>query len=147
MIAYKKDADNIVTLTLDMEGRSENIINQKIWSAFIPVLAHLKEEKARGKLRGVILTSAKKTFMAGGDLEYLFQATDAKEIFSAAEGLKKFLRDLESPGVPVVAAINGDAIAVIIADSMPSQRDLKLHWAVITGLCWMIPISGSGFRR
>jgi 3-hydroxyacyl-CoA dehydrogenase/enoyl-CoA hydratase/3-hydroxybutyryl-CoA epimerase len=111
MIAYKKDADNIVTLTLDMEGRSENIINQKIWSAFIPVLAHLKEEKARGMLRGVILTSAKKTFMAGGDLEYLFQATDAGEIFSAAEGLKKFLRDLESPGVPVVAAINGDAIA------------------------------------
>ncbi len=111
MIAYKKDADNIVTLTLDMEGRSENIINQKIWSAFIPVLARLKEEKASGKLRGVILTSAKKTFMAGGDLEYLFQATDAEEIFSEAEGLKKFLRDLESPGVPVVAAINGDAIA------------------------------------
>ncbi|MFZ4427754.1 MAG: 3-hydroxyacyl-CoA dehydrogenase NAD-binding domain-containing protein [Saprospiraceae bacterium] len=111
MIAYKKDADNIVTLTLDMEGRTENIINQKIWSAFIPVLAQLKQEKVKGKLRGVILTSAKKTFMAGGDLEYLFQAADAAEIFAAAEGLKKFLRDLESPGVPVVAAINGDAIA------------------------------------
>lgn len=111
MISYKKDADNIVTLTLDMEGRHENIINQKIWSAFTPVLAHLKEEKARGKLRGVILTSAKKTFMAGGALEYLFQATNAEEIFAAAEGMKKFLRDLESPGVPVVAAINGDAIA------------------------------------
>ncbi len=110
MIHYKKDTENIVTLTLDMDHRAENVINQKIWSAFVPVIQCLKEEKKQGKLRGVILTSAKKTFMAGGDLEYIFQVENAGEIFAAAEGMKKFLRDLESPGVPVVAAINGSAI-------------------------------------
>lgn len=110
MIRYQKDTDNIVTLTLDMENRPENVINQKIWSAFVPVVQQLKAEKKQGKLRGVILTSAKKTFMAGGDLEYIYQATDAEEIFAAAEGMKNFLRDLESPGVPVVAAINGSAL-------------------------------------
>ncbi|MFM8449283.1 MAG: 3-hydroxyacyl-CoA dehydrogenase NAD-binding domain-containing protein [Haliscomenobacter sp.] len=110
MIRYQKDTDNIVTLTLDMENRSENVINQKIWAAFVPVIQQLKLEKKQGRLRGVILTSGKKTFMAGGDLEYIYQAQDADEIFAAAEGLKNFLRELESPGVPVVAAINGSAL-------------------------------------
>ncbi len=110
MIRYQKDTDNIVTLTLDMDNREENVMNQKIWSAFVPVLQQLKVEKKQGRLRGVILASAKKTFMAGGDLEYIYQAEDAAEIFAAAEGMKTFLRDLESPGVPVVAAINGSAL-------------------------------------
>ena len=64
MIHYKKDTDNIVTLTLDMKGRAENVINQKIWAAFVPVIEHLQLEKKRGQLRGVILTSSKKTFLA-----------------------------------------------------------------------------------
>ena len=110
MIRYKKDTNNIVTLTLDMSGRSTNVINHEIAEAFVPVIAHLKEEKAKGQLRGVILTSAKKAFLAGGDLEYLYQANDPEEIFRFAEKLKGILRELESPGIPVVAAINGAAL-------------------------------------
>ena len=110
MIRYKKDTNNIVTLTLDMSGRSVNVINHEIAEVFVPVIEHLKEEKAKGLLRGVILTSAKKTFLTGGDLEYLFQADDPEEIFRFAEKLKGILRELESPGIPVVAAINGAAL-------------------------------------
>lgn len=110
MIKYQKDTANIVTLTLDMEGRSRNVINHEIGEQFLPVLQHLKTEKAQGKLRGVILTSGKKTFLSGGDLEYLYQANDPQEIFAFTEKLKQFLRELESPGVPVVAAINGTAL-------------------------------------
>lgn len=111
MIQYKKNTDNIVTLTLDMQGRANNIINHEIGAAFLPVLAHLKTEKKRGALRGVIMTSAKKSFLAGGDLEYLYQANNPQEIFDFAQKLKHFFRELESPGVPVVAAINGTALA------------------------------------
>ncbi len=110
MIKYKKDTDNIVTLILDMSHRNDNVINHEIGQAFLPVLKHLQQEKRKGTLRGIILTSAKKRFLAGGDLEYLYHAKDAQEIFQFADGLKQFLRDLESPGVPVVAAINGDAL-------------------------------------
>jgi 3-hydroxyacyl-CoA dehydrogenase/enoyl-CoA hydratase/3-hydroxybutyryl-CoA epimerase len=77
---------------------------------FVPVIQHLQKEKQKGELRGVILTSAKKTFLSGGDLEYLFTAKDAAEIFNFSQRLKQFLRDLEHPGVPVVAAINGSAL-------------------------------------
>lgn len=110
MIKYEKDTDNIATLTLDMSGRPHNVINHEILEAFVPVVEHLKKEKAAGALRGVILTSAKKSFLAGGDLEYLYRAEDASEIFSVTERLKAFFRDLERPGVPVVAAINGNAL-------------------------------------
>lgn len=110
MIKYQKDTDNVVTLTLDMRGRAENVINHEIGSYFLPVLQQLKQEKAQGTLRGVIITSAKKTFLSGGDFEYLYQASDAQEIFDFTEKLKAFLRDLERPGVPVVAAINGTAV-------------------------------------
>ncbi|MEZ5042665.1 MAG: 3-hydroxyacyl-CoA dehydrogenase NAD-binding domain-containing protein [Saprospiraceae bacterium] len=110
MIKYKKDTAHIVTLILDMSKRNVNVINHEIGRVFLPVIEHLQAEKKRGMLRGIILTSAKKSFLAGGDFEYLYQATEAKEIFQFAEGLKHFLRELERPGVPVVAAINGDAL-------------------------------------
>ena len=110
MIKYKKDTDNIVTLVMDMKGRRNNVINHEIGEAFMPIIDHLKKEKKIGALKGVILTSAKKTFLAGGELEYLYQANDPQEIFEFAQKLKSYLRDLESPGVPVVAAINGTAL-------------------------------------
>ena len=111
MIKYQKDTDNIVTLRLDMKGRSVNVINHEIGEAFIPVIEHLMEEKAKGALRGVIITSDKKTFLAGGDLDYLYKNDDPAEVFQFAEKLKRFFRDLERPGIPVVAAINGTALA------------------------------------
>lgn len=110
MIKYKKDIDNIVTLVLDMSGRSVNVINHALSDAFAQVITHLKNEKARGKLRGVIITSAKKNFLVGGDLEYLYRDYSPEEIFGFAQRLKRVFRDLESPGVPVVAAINGTAM-------------------------------------
>ncbi len=110
MIRYKKDIDNIVTLTLDMEGRNINIINHKIGAQFTPVMEHLKQEKAKGSLRGIIITSAKNNFLAGGDLDYLHQATDSAAIFDFSQNMQNFFRELESPGVPVVAAINGSAL-------------------------------------
>ncbi|MEM9917533.1 MAG: 3-hydroxyacyl-CoA dehydrogenase NAD-binding domain-containing protein [Bacteroidota bacterium] len=111
MIRYKKDTDNIVTLTLDMEKRNINIINHKLGKAFAPIVAHLQEEKSKGQLRGIIITSAKRNFLVGGDLEYLHQVDSITESFEFSAGLQQVFRDLERPGVPVVAAINGTALA------------------------------------
>ena len=110
MIRYEKDTHNIVTLTLDMAGNTHNIISHDIGNSFIPVLKHLKAEKAQGLLRGVIITSAKKNFLVGGDLDFYHNCTDGAEIFNSSQKITEFFRDLESPGVPVVAAINGTAL-------------------------------------
>ena len=110
MIHYRKDIDNIATLILDMSGRAGNLLNHQIVAAFAPVIEHLKQEKAAGKLNGVIITSAKQDFLESGDLDYLYRLEDPARAFEAAQQLKQFLRDLEVPGVPVAAAINGDAL-------------------------------------
>ena len=110
MIQYRKDTDNIATLILDMSGRSGNLLNHQIVAAFAPVIEHLKEEKRAGKLNGVIITSAKQDFLESGDLDYLYRLEEPERAFEAAQQLKQFLRDLEVPGVPVAAAINGDAL-------------------------------------
>ncbi len=112
MIRYKKDTDNIVTLSLDMATRNVNIINPKLGDAFLPVLEHLKKEKGMGQLKGVIITSDKKTFLTGGDLEYLGDARNAEEVFQLSRKLQQFYRELERPGVPVVAAMNGTALGI-----------------------------------
>ena len=112
MIHYTKDTDKIVTLQLDMSGRSGNVINHELGKAFNPVIEHLLQEKARHALRGIVLTSAKKTFLEGGDLEHLYQTTDKAELYAFAQRLKSVLRALEQPGIPVVAAINGDALGL-----------------------------------
>jgi 3-hydroxyacyl-CoA dehydrogenase / enoyl-CoA hydratase / 3-hydroxybutyryl-CoA epimerase len=109
MIRYRKDTDNIVVLTLDMQNRPVNILNHEIGKSFIPVIQHLQAEKEKGLLRGVIITSAKNSFMAGGDIDFLYQAKDPQEIFDYSRVLTEFMRSLESPGVPVVAALNGSA--------------------------------------
>jgi 3-hydroxyacyl-CoA dehydrogenase / enoyl-CoA hydratase / 3-hydroxybutyryl-CoA epimerase len=110
MIRYEKDTHNIVTLTLDMSGSAHNIISHDIGNSFIPVLQHLKVEKAKGLLRGVIITSAKKNFLVGGNLDFYFNSTNGAEIFESAQKITHFFRELESPGAPVVAAINGTAL-------------------------------------
>jgi len=112
MIRYKKDTDNIVTLTLDMKDRPVNVINHEIAQSFLPVIEHLLAEKNKGALRGIIIASAKKTFLAGGDLEYLYQTFEPKDIFNFSQTIQNFFRKLESPGVPVVAAINGTALGL-----------------------------------
>ncbi|MEZ4957071.1 MAG: 3-hydroxyacyl-CoA dehydrogenase NAD-binding domain-containing protein [Saprospiraceae bacterium] len=110
MIRYTKDTDHIAILTLDMKGRQRNLLNHEIVAAFVPVIQHLKKQKSKGELRGVIITSAKKNFLVGGNLKYLSDTENPKDIFDYAEKLKSFFRELEQPGIPVVAAINGNAI-------------------------------------
>jgi len=110
MINYRKDTDDIVTLILDMTGRENNLLNHELVAAFQPVIAHLQGEKAAGRLNGIIISSAKKDFLQGGDLAYMLELKDAQKAFDSAQRLKSFLRDLEMPGVPVVAAIDGDAL-------------------------------------
>lgn len=108
MFHYTKDTDNIVTITMDMQNRSANVINEEFGKLFTETLAKLEAEK--NDISGVILTSAKSTFFAGADIDNLFKQTDARAIFQMCEQLKAQFRRLETLGKPVVAALNGAAL-------------------------------------
>ena len=104
---YIKEEQNIVTITMDMGGRSTNVINEKFYRLFTETIEKLENEK---DLTGVILTSAKKTFLAGGDIEMLFKLDDPKLTFDLIKKGKDRQRRLEHLGKPIVAAINGTAL-------------------------------------
>jgi 3-hydroxyacyl-CoA dehydrogenase/enoyl-CoA hydratase/3-hydroxybutyryl-CoA epimerase len=92
MFNYSKDNDNIVTITMDMQGRSANVINQEFGKLWLETIDRLEKEKA--EIAGVVLTSAKSTFFAGADIDDLFKQTDAKLIFEMCEGLEKTITQI-----------------------------------------------------
>jgi 3-hydroxyacyl-CoA dehydrogenase/enoyl-CoA hydratase/3-hydroxybutyryl-CoA epimerase len=113
-VKYEKGDDGIVVLTLDDPTSSANTMNDLYKESMGNAIDRLYAEKddPEGGIAGVVITSAKKTFFAGGNLKAMLQAgpDDAQAIFEAGEGIKADLRRLEKLGKPVAAAINGAAL-------------------------------------
>ena len=109
MFGWDADADGIVTLTMDDPDASANTMNARFGEDFAATLDRLETD---GSVTGVVLTSAKKTFFAGGNLDDLVSYTqaDAQKVFDQTQGIKALMRRLETLGHPVVAAINGAAL-------------------------------------
>lgn len=110
VIRWEQDDTGVVTLVLDDPHQSANTMNQAFRDS-IGAIAD-RAEAERDSIRGIVITSAKKTFFAGGDLRDLVQAgpEQAQEIFDASMAVKRALRRIETLGKPVVAAINGAAL-------------------------------------
>ncbi|MEV8324431.1 3-hydroxyacyl-CoA dehydrogenase NAD-binding domain-containing protein [Kitasatospora sp. NPDC056731] len=110
-IRWEQDQDGVVTLVLDDPTQSVNTMNEAFTADLDAVVDRLAGLAADG-LRGVIVTSGKKTFFAGGDLRLLSAARpeDAAAVFEKSQRIKRALRRLETLGKPVVAAVNGSAL-------------------------------------
>lgn len=109
-IRWEQDETGIVTLVLDDPEQSANTMNEAFRVSIAAVADRAEAEK--DSIRGIVYTSAKKTFFAGGDLGDLIEAgpEDAQRVFEAANGIKRSLRRIETLGKPVVAALNGSAL-------------------------------------
>ncbi|MGW2772235.1 3-hydroxyacyl-CoA dehydrogenase NAD-binding domain-containing protein [Streptomyces olivaceoviridis] len=109
-IRWEQDDTGVVTLVLDDPNQSANTMNQAFRDSLAVITDRLEAE--RDNIRGIILTSAKKTFFAGGDLRDLIRVTPetAQELFDGGLAIKRDLRRIETLGKPVVAAINGAAL-------------------------------------
>ncbi len=109
-IHYDLGSDQILTLTIDMPGQSANTMNADFRAALTETVGKVKSDL--DTIRGIIVTSAKKTFFAGGDLKELHKVTrkDAGAFEDMVNGMKAEMRVLETSGKPIVAAINGSAL-------------------------------------
>ncbi|MDX3187403.1 3-hydroxyacyl-CoA dehydrogenase NAD-binding domain-containing protein [Streptomyces sp. MN03-5084-2B] len=109
-IRWDQDEDGIVTLTLDDPNQSANTMNADFRESLGVTVDRLEAEK--DSITGVVITSAKKTFFAGGDLNDLIQAKPehAVELTEGSTLMKGQMRRIEQLGKPVVAAINGAAL-------------------------------------
>lgn len=110
VIRWERGDDGIVVLTLDDPDASANTINSAYVDSMEATLERLDRE--REQLTGVVITSAKKTFLAGGNLTEIldYGPDDAEAIAAQVSRIKGQLRRLETLGVPVVAAIGGAAL-------------------------------------
>ena len=107
---YEKDADGIVTLTLDDPTASANTMNELYVESMATAVDRLYDEA--DSVTGVVVASAKKTFFAGANLNEMVKVgpADAPGVFELAERVKASLRRLETFPKPVAAAINGAAL-------------------------------------
>jgi 3-hydroxyacyl-CoA dehydrogenase/enoyl-CoA hydratase/3-hydroxybutyryl-CoA epimerase len=110
MISYQRGADGVVVLTMDDPAQPANTMNDAYVSGMTTTMDRLEAE--RDDVTGVIVTSAKTTFFAGGDLPLMSRVTreDAPRLGTLLGTIKRDLRRLETYGRPVVAAINGAAL-------------------------------------
>jgi 3-hydroxyacyl-CoA dehydrogenase/enoyl-CoA hydratase/3-hydroxybutyryl-CoA epimerase len=98
--------DGILVATMDLTGRPMNVVGD----ALMDGIAQAVERLSDPAVKGLILTSAKADFCAGGDIDNMSKWTRPEQPFDASMAMKAVLRKLETQGKPVVAAINGHAL-------------------------------------
>ena len=76
MVDYSINSESIAVITLNNPS-SVNVINRDFIDAYEQAINKVLEEQG---LKGVIIASAKKDFMVGGDLQLLLAAKDAQEV-------------------------------------------------------------------
>jgi len=125
-VRYDKSADGVAILTLDQPGRSTNVMNTAYVQAMGSAIDQLERE--RSQIRGVVITSAKETFFAGGDLEMLLGVTrdDLPEFGRFLGSVKSQLRRLERLGRPVVAALTGSALGAGLEIALACRHRVAL---------------------
>jgi 3-hydroxyacyl-CoA dehydrogenase/enoyl-CoA hydratase/3-hydroxybutyryl-CoA epimerase len=104
------DPHNVAVVTLNDPNQRTNTMNAAFRASLSAAIDYLHER--RTVISGVVVTSAKRTFFAGGDLHDIlaYAPADADRVQAETEQIKSDLRRLETLGKPVVAAINGAAL-------------------------------------
>lgn len=99
-------SDGILVATMDLPGRPMNVVGDLLMDGIAAAAARLAEPE----VKGLILTSGKADFCAGGDIDRMSKWTQPEEPYEASMAMKRVLRQMETAGKPVVAAINGHAL-------------------------------------
>lgn len=117
---YAVDGDGVATITWDVAGKSMNVMS----TAAFALLSDLVDRGlADTGVKGIILTSGKKDFAGGMDLNVIAQmrAGGAQAIFDGVIQMHGVLRKIERAGMdpktqkggkPIVAALPGTALGI-----------------------------------
>jgi 3-hydroxyacyl-CoA dehydrogenase/enoyl-CoA hydratase/3-hydroxybutyryl-CoA epimerase len=111
-VSYQVDADGVCTLTMDLPGQKLNVMGAELQSRLD---AQLTRAVADLQVRGIIITSGKPVFLAGGDLKEMGKGehdpqASRGELARQFMTLSTLLRRLETCGKPVACALNGTAL-------------------------------------
>jgi len=114
-LRLEKDADGIVELIFDQEGKSVNVMGDEYGKAMPKALDEL--EAMKDDIAGVYVRSGKPgQFFAGGDINQMLEMElnpsdeERESMFRSLLESKEPLARLERLGVPVAVGINGAAL-------------------------------------
>jgi 3-hydroxyacyl-CoA dehydrogenase / enoyl-CoA hydratase / 3-hydroxybutyryl-CoA epimerase len=114
------DADGVATITWDVAGKSMNVMSE---AGFAEVSGQIDACLADPAVKGIILTSGKKDFAGGMDLNVIARMRQggAQAVFDGVMQIHKILRKIERAGMdaktnkggkPIVAALPGTALGI-----------------------------------
>jgi 3-hydroxyacyl-CoA dehydrogenase/enoyl-CoA hydratase/3-hydroxybutyryl-CoA epimerase len=121
---YSVDGDGVATISWDTVGKSMNVMSQQ---AFMQLSDMVDQGLADAEVKGIIITSAKKDFAGGMDLNVIANMkaaggdNPAKSVFEGVMGMHGILRKIERAGMdpktlkggkPIVAALPGTALGI-----------------------------------
>ena len=121
---YSIDSDGVCTIAWDVPGRSMNVMSL---TGFAELNELMDRALADAAVNGVILTSGKKDFAGGMDLNVIAKmkedggAEPAKSVFAGVMNMHAILRKIERAGMdpktlrgakPIVAALPGTALGI-----------------------------------
>ncbi len=107
ILTYEVDSDGIAVITVDMKDYPTNVLNDKTVPAIISAARHAI---ADDNVKGAVITSAKKDFIAGADLKHFTSLTDQEALFNQVVEMNQGFIEMETGGKPFVAAINGNTL-------------------------------------
>ncbi len=123
-VKFELGQDGIAVVTLDMPGRSMNVLNEELMGPFAEALTRIETDAA---VKGVVLTSGKPEFLAGADLDTVYKITDPQQAFDLAEAFKTLLRRMEKCEKPIVCALNGTALGGGLELAMACNHRIALN--------------------
>ncbi|MBY6065982.1 enoyl-CoA hydratase/isomerase family protein [Leisingera aquaemixtae] len=121
---YDVDADGVAIITWDAEGKSMNVLTREAFGLVGEYVDRALEDEA---VKGIVITSGKKDFAGGMDLNVLATIREesgenpAQGLFDFTMGGHRILRKLELAGMdpktkkggkPVACAINGTCAGI-----------------------------------
>jgi enoyl-CoA hydratase len=107
-IRFERDG-HLLKVILDNPASDTNAVDEKSHAEFTRLFKELRDES---EARAIVLTGSKKAFCAGGDPGMLLKARDMSYLEGARREAKQMMWDLLDIDVPIVAALNGDAVSL-----------------------------------
>ncbi|MDO5621086.1 MAG: 3-hydroxyacyl-CoA dehydrogenase NAD-binding domain-containing protein [Paracoccus sp. (in: a-proteobacteria)] len=130
----KKDADGVAIITWDVPGKSMNVLSMEAW----PLLESLIDDAlADEAVKGIVITSGKKDFAGGMDLNVIAKMKEgagdnpAKGLFDGLMSSHAILRKIELAGMdpktkqggkPIAAALPGTALGIGLEIPLATHR-------------------------
>jgi 3-hydroxyacyl-CoA dehydrogenase/enoyl-CoA hydratase/3-hydroxybutyryl-CoA epimerase len=106
-IRIERDVSDFPTVILDNADETMNVVSEAWLTEMTEVIAALQADET---VKGIVITSGKRAFMAGADLNALVNAygkMTPTQAYAFSQRATAMHRALETIGKPVVAALNG----------------------------------------